>query len=94
MSLYSIIQSSKSLLLDSRIDMIYDHVDQLMWASEWTTLNSELDDLMLNFNDIELDMLLSVVVATLPGEHELVSRSYFVDKCKKAYPDPDLWHGL
>lgn len=94
MSLYSIIQSSKSLPIDTQMDMIYDHVDQLMQAGDWTTLNSELDDIMINFDDISLDCLLGVVCSTLPGEHELVSRKYLVAKCKEKYPEPGLWQGL
>lgn len=94
MSLYSIIQSSKSLPIDTQMDLIYDHVELLMQAGDWTTLNSELDDLMVNFKDISLDCLLGVACATLPGEHELVSRSYFVAKCKENYPEEALWHGL
>lgn len=94
MSLYSIIQSSKSLPIDTQMDLIYDHADLLMRTSDWTTLNSELDDIILNFDNISLDHLLGVVCSTLPGAYDLATRSYLVAKCKEKYPDPGLWHGL
>lgn len=94
MPLYNIIQSSKSLPIDTQMDLIYDHVDLLMQTSEWTTLNSELNDLILNINDISLDCLMGVACATLPGEFELASRAEFMAKCKELYPHEYLWHGL
>lgn len=94
MSLYSIIRNSKSLPIDDQMDLIYDHSDLLMRTGDWTTLNSELDDIMLNFDDISLDSLLGVVCSTLPGENDLVSRKYLVAKCKEKYPEPGLWQGL
>lgn len=95
MSLYSIIQSSKSLPIDTQMDLIYDHVDQLMWAGDWITLNSELDEIMSNFDDISLDHLLGVVCSTfLPGSHDLANRPLLVAKCKEKYPNPGLWQGL
>ena len=94
MSLYTIIQSSKSLPIDTQMDLIYDHIDLLIQTGDWTTLNRELDALIINIKDINLDCLVGVACATLPGEHELVSRSYFMAKCKELYPEEYLWHGL
>ena len=94
MSLYTIIQSSKSLPIDTQMDLIYDHIDLLIQTGDWTTLNRELDALIINIKDINLDCLVGVACATLPGEHELVSRSYFMAKCKELYLEEYLWHGL
>lgn len=94
MSLYNIIQSSRSLPIDAQMDIIYDHTDLLMRTGDWQILNNELDDIVLNFDDISLDCLLGVVCSTLPGSHDLASRPYLVAKCKERYPEPGLWQGL
>lgn len=92
MSLYTIIQ--ELLPIDTQMDLIYDYVNQLMSSGEWSILNNELDNIILSIDDINLDCLLGIACVTLPGEHELVSRSYFMAKCKEKYPDDNLWHGL
>lgn len=94
MSLYNIIRNSRSLSIDTQMDLIYDHTDLLMRTGDWRTLNSELNDIIINLEDVSLDCLLGVVCATLPGENDLISRRYLVEKCKEKYPDPGLWKGL
>lgn len=96
MSLYNIIQSSRSLPIDNQMDIIYDYINQAieMENDGLEILNSELNDLITDINDISLDCLLGIACATLPVENELISRPYFMAKCKEKYPDPGLWHGL
>lgn len=94
MSLYQIINSSKSLPIDTQMDLIYDHVDLLMQRGDWNTLNDELNDLIVNFNDISLECLVGIACVTLPGEHVLSYRAKFMAKCKEKYQEEVLWHGL
>lgn len=94
MSLLNIVTTTKSLPIDDRMDRLYDYVDDRMALDEWLILDRDLDEVINNFEEIDLDILLGIVCVTLPGEDKLASRSVLMAKCKDKYPDPYLWVGL
>ncbi len=94
MSLLNIIITSKSLPIDARMDLIYDHIDNRMSLNEWNLLDQELVEIINNIGEVDLDVLLGVACASLPGEYELASRAEFMAKCKELHPHDYLWHGL
>ena len=78
-----------SISTDSKIDCIHDLVDAIMREECWKSLDVVLE--RCNIND--LDLVLTLLTATLPGKSKLMYRETFLERAKTQY-NKDLFNGL
>lgn len=79
---------------DKQLDELYDIIDKLMTEGDWWLLNHLFYSWGSPESTATLDIRLGIATATLAGKSKLPNRKMFLDKCKKLYPDPELWKGL
>jgi hypothetical protein len=79
---------------DQQLDEIYDLSDELMRKDCWFVLDTIIEYLTEHAWRYDVTILVGWSTATLAGKHKLEKRKEFLDKCKKLYPDKDLWKGL
>lgn len=80
--------------IDQELDQIYDLVDDLMYRDKWYVLDTILEYITSNAWRYDIDILVGWATVTFAGKNKLEKRKGFLDKCKKIYPDDNLWKGL
>ncbi len=78
----------------SDIDRICETIDLLMSKDRWGLLNELFDMWNHQVWKTDIDRLLSLATASLPGKSKIPNRKRFMEKCKELYPDENLWIGL
>lgn len=71
--------------MDQRLDKLYDEVDLLMREGKFEELNLLIKRLIVK--DLETDILLGYLTATLPAKSKLPFRQVFVARCCKTIKD-------
>ena len=79
---------------DKELDEVYAAMDALMLAGCWGFLDEYLHGMIMRSWRTDLDILLAIATATLPGKSKLPARVNFLDNDKRLHPNKELWKGL
>ena len=79
---------------DVELDEVYAAMDALMLAGCWVFLDEYLHGMVMRTWRTDVDILLAIATATLPGKSKLPARVIFLDNAKRLFPGKELWKGL
>lgn len=70
---------------DSAIDLIFEEVNKMCWVTHPTKDRTIIDNLLekVDFDKINLTLMISFLTATIPVKHELKNRKDFYNKTHK-----------
>jgi len=77
--------------IDAAIDLIYNHVDELLIAGDFETVNDFLPRVSLK---LPVDLLISILTITLAAHELLPNRKIFFDGVEVVVNEPNLLDGL
>jgi hypothetical protein len=78
---------------DVDIDNILNYVDSCIRRGEWDVLSDVFYNLTPQAEIMPLDIIVSYLVASLPGKSKIRYRQAFLTKCKELHPNED-WSNL
>lgn len=87
----------KSDKIDYGLDLLFDHIDSMLWQSEFDIISSCLD--ALDIKAFSVVMLLALLTTTKPAKSKIKSRSSFYERVNNEIEDrkemePYLLDGL
>ena len=87
--LQPVVQLEKHGHIDSALDVLYDRVDDLLKAQQFTVL----DDLLrqVDVDSISVDVLLGLLTATLPARSKLPARPKFFADVETSIKTRGAW---
>lgn len=62
-------------------DFILDHIDNLLFASNWEELNHILKE--INLTEASIDLMITLLCATLPAKSKIEYRSIFIKQVEE-----------
>lgn len=77
---------------DDELDFIFELVDTLCWMGNWTLL----DAMLAGAEPEKMTATIACGYASITHcvKDKLPSRKEYIQRCKKAYPEKDLWSGF
>jgi hypothetical protein len=76
------------------IDGIYDYVDSAMTRGDWKSLDYIFYKMLSHVHEMNLTIIMTYVVASLPGADKIKNRKEFIIKAKELHPGEKLWVNL
>lgn len=84
-----VLQLGKSGHVDAALDVLYDRVDDLLKAKEFSTMDVFLRQ--ANIDSLSVDILLGLLTASLPAKSKLPSRSRFYAEVESSIKRRGEW---